>query len=367
MKAALIREAKSRIEIATLELAEPKANEVRVRMRAAGVCHSDWHVVTGDTKHPLPAVLGHEGAGVVEALGPGVVDLAVGDHVALNWAPACGRCFYCAKGSPNLCDAYVSAIWAGTMLDGSPRLSERGAPIYHYCGLACFAEAIVVPTVACVKVPRTVPFEFAALIGCAVTTGVGSVLNTASVEPGSSVVVFGAGGVGLSTVMGARLAQAALVIAVDPIESRREAALDVGAHITLAPGEDTADEVRNLTSGRGADYVFEAVGSPALQEQCLAVARPGGTIVFSGLAPMGTSTNLPGALLVREEKTVRGSYYGSAKPALDFLTYADHCMAGRLPLDRLISKRYALGEINEAFDDMLAGRTRRGVVIFPEA
>lgn len=362
IRAALLRRPGDRLEIATLDLAPPQRGEVRVKVVAAGVCHSDWHLVTGDTKHPLPAVLGHEGAGIVDEVGPDVVGIAVGDHVALSWAPSCGDCFYCGIGRPNLCGTYLEPIWAGTMLDGHPRLSENGEPVYHYCSLACFAEYAVVPAVSCVVVPPSLPFEVAAVIGCAVTTGVGSVLNTAEVREGQSVVVFGVGGVGLSTIMGAKLAGANPIIAVDPLPNRREAALDLGATHAVAAGPSAVEEIRVLTQGRGADFAFEAVGIPAVQEQALAALRPGGTAVFSGLAPMGTATNLPGAILVREEKTVKGSYYGTANPPIDFVRYAALFEEGRLPLDRLISRTYRLEEINEAFEDMLAGKTRRGVV-----
>lgn len=362
IRAALLLRPGDRLEIAELDLAPPRSGEVRVRVVAAGICHSDWHLVTGDTKHPLPVVLGHEGAGVVDEVGPDVEGIAVGDHVALSWAPSCGGCYYCGIGRPNLCGTYLEPIWAGTMLDGEPRFSLDGEPVYHYCALACFAEYTVVPAVSCVVVPPSLPLEIAAVIGCAVTTGVGSVLNTAQVAPGQSVVVFGVGGVGLSTVMGAALAGANPIIAVDPLPARREAALDLGATHALPSGPDVVDAIRDLTHGRGADFAFEAVGIPAVQEQSLAALRPGGTAVFSGLAPMGSATNLPGAILVREEKTVKGSYYGTANPPVDFLRYAAMYEEGRLPLDRLISRRYHLDEVNEAFADMLAGTTRRGIL-----
>jgi len=360
-RAAVLQSPNTPIQIETLDLQPPGEGEVLVKVEAAGVCHSDWHLVTGDTKHPLPAALGHEGAGLITAVGPGVTGMKEGDHVALNWAPSCGTCFYCDRGRPNLCATYVEPIWAGTMLDGTTRLTRNGEPVYHYCGLACFAEYTVVPAVSCVVVPASLPFDVVAVIGCAVTTGVGSVLNTAQVESGSSVAVFGAGGVGLSTIMGARLAGAETILAVDRLESRRLAALDLGATHAF-DAEGAVDAIRSLTQGRGADYVFEAIGNPRVQEICLEAVRPGGTVVFSGLSPMGSSTNLPGSVLVRQEKTVKGSYYGTANPPVDFLRYAEWFLEGRLPLDRMISHRYDLEQINEAFADMLAGVTRRGVV-----
>ncbi len=362
VSAAVLEEVCGPIVVQDLDLQEPQYGEVLVRMLATGVCHSDWHLVTGDTKHPLPVVLGHEGAGIVEALGQGSSGLSVGDLVALNWAPSCGSCFYCSHGRPALCGEYVGPIWNGTMIDGTTRFSRGGSPVYHYSALACFAERVVVPQVCCVKMPAGLAPEVAAVIGCAVTTGVGSVLNTARVGRGSSVAVIGAGGVGLSTVMGAAAAGAATIVACDPLVSRLDAARLVGA--THAFEGDFSAAVKSVTEGRGADYVFECVGRPEVQEAALDLARPGGTIVFSGLAPNGTSTNIPGARLVREEKTVMGSYYGTSNPSIDFPRYAQMFLEGTLPLDRLVSHRYPVEKINEAYADMLSGASVRGVVSF---
>ncbi|MBX3112923.1 MAG: Zn-dependent alcohol dehydrogenase [Fimbriimonadaceae bacterium] len=364
VRAAVLEAVGRAFEVQELDLAEPQAGEVLVRMAATGVCHSDWHLVTGDTRHPTPCVPGHEGAGVVERVGPGVATLSAGDPVALNWAPSCGHCFYCQAGRPSLCEAYTGPIWAGTMLDGTTRFSRRGCPIYHYSALACFAERVVVPWQCCVPMPGAVPLPVAALIGCAVTTGVGAVLNTARVPAGASAAVFGVGGVGLSTVMGLVLAGAATIVAVDRHDSRLDQATAFGATHRLRSGPDTNEALRRLTGGRGPDYVFEAVGSPALQEQALDAVRPGGTVVLSGISPVGSATNLPGAVLVRQEKTVMGSYYGTADAARDFPLYAGHYLAGRLPLDQLVSRTYSLDEINVAYQDMLQGRVARGVVVF---
>lgn len=364
VKAAVLDKIGGPLSVREVDLQAPQSGEVLVKIAACGVCHSDWHLVTGETKHPLPAVLGHEGAGVITQLGEGVETLKVGDHVALNWAPYCGECFYCQRGKVNLCEAYVGPMWAGVMQDGTTRLSENGQPIYHYCGLACLAEYVVVPDVSCVVMPPGLPHEMAAVIGCAVTTGIGSVLNTAKVEAGSSVAIFGCGGVGLSTIMGAVLAGAKTIIAVDVHGSRLEAAKEFGATHTILASPNANDQIRNLTEGRGADYVFEAIGNPNVQELCLDAARPGGEVIFSGLSAMGSSTNLPGAVLVRQEKTVKGSYYGSANPPLDFVEFAHLYRQNKLPLDRLISKRYSLDHVNEAYADMLSGATRRGVIVF---
>lgn len=354
------------ITVETLDLAAPRTGEVLVRIHAAGVCHSDWHLVSGATQHPLPAALGHEGAGEVIAVGSGVTRLSVGDHVSLNWAPACGACFYCLHDSPNLCDAYLDPIWAGVMLDGSPRYALGGQPVYHYCGLGCFSDYVVAPEQSCVRLDPRVPAAVAALIGCAVTTGVGAVLNTAQVRPGSSVAIFGAGGVGMSMVLGAKLAGAARIIVVDSAPNKADQALHLGATHFVPAGDDAIAEIRALTAGRGVDYSFEAVGLPAVQEACLAAARPGGVIVLAGLAPMGSSTNLPGAVLTRQEKTVKGSYYGSAHPQRDFPLYASLYLDGLLDLEGLITRTYRLEEINAAYAEMLAGQVVRSVIVLEE-
>jgi S-(hydroxymethyl)glutathione dehydrogenase / alcohol dehydrogenase len=350
--------------VETLDLAEPRAGEVLVKVKATGVCHSDWHLMTGATKHPLPCVPGHEGAGIVEALGPEVDGLMVGDHVVLNWAPNCGSCFYCSVGRPSLCGTYVEPIWAGTMLDGTTRLSLNRSPVYHYSALACFAEYAVVSAQCCVRLASDVPFEVAALIGCAVTTGVGAVVNTAQIPAGSSVAVYGVGGVGLCAVMGAVVAGASQIVAVDSVASKLETALSFGATDAVLAGPDAVSAIRSLTEGRGADYVIECVGVPSIQEECLSAARPGGVVVLAGIAPMGSGTNFPGAVLTRQEKTVMGCYYGTADPTRDFPLYASWYREGRLPLDRLVTGRYSLGQINEAYADLVAGRNARGVVLF---
>jgi len=364
IQAAVLHRTGAPLEIETLELAPPGPREVTVRMASVGVCRSDWHVMVGDTRHPLPVVLGHEGAGVVTEVGPEVDDLAVGDHVTLNWAPACGTCFYCAIGRPNLCSTYKAAVWEGTMLDGTTRLARNGQNVFHYCGLACFADHVVVGRPSCVRIDPALPLPVAALIGCSVTTGVGAVLNTAGVEPGSSVAVFGAGGVGLSVILGARLAAARQIIAVDPVPRKLELARQCGATHTVTADATCIDKVRELTEDRGADYVFEAVGMPKVQEQCLEATRPGGTVVLAGLAPMGSRTTFPADLITRQEKSILGCYYGTCDPARDFPCIAHFYLDGKLDLDRLITHSYRLSQINEAFAAMHAGETARGLVRF---
>jgi Zn-dependent alcohol dehydrogenase len=250
------------------------------------------------------------------------------------------------------------------MLDGSTRLSKDGQPVYHFSSLASFAERVVVPEQCCVSMNKEIPLDVAALIGCAVTTGVGAVLNTAKVPPGSSVAVFGAGGVGLCVIMGARLAGASPIIAVDTIAEKMAMAQEFGATDAVLADENSPEMIRNMTSGRGADYVFEAVGIPAVQEQSLAAARPGGTVVLAGLSPMGSETNLPGALITRQEKTITGTYYGTANTARDFPLYADLYLKGLLDLGRLVTNAYSLDQVNEAYADMLNGKLARGVIAF---
>jgi S-(hydroxymethyl)glutathione dehydrogenase/alcohol dehydrogenase len=312
----------------------------------------------------MPVVAGHEGAGIVEAVGPGVKTIKPGDHVILNWTPDCGHCFYCLRGKPNLCDTYTAPIWAGTMLDGTTRLSLKSQPVYHWCGLASFATHTVVPEQSCVVARKDVPLTIAALVGCAVATGVGAAMYTANVRPGDSVAVFGVGGVGLCILQGAKLCGAQTIVAIDKSPAKMEIARQFGATHAFLAGPDALASIRKVTEGRGADHAFEAVGVPAVQEAALDAVRPGGNLILAGLSPMGTGTNLSGAVITRQEKTVKGSYYGSVHPRRDFPLLLDLYSSGRLDLDQLISKQYMLGQINEAYADMLSGHIARGVIVF---
>lgn len=364
IQAALLFGAHQPFVVDEVTLEEPRAGEVLVKIAASGVCHSDYHLVSGATNHPMPVVPGHEGAGVVEAVGPGVTRVKVGDHVTLNWAPDCGHCFYCLHGKPNLCETYVEPIWAGTMLDGTTRLRWKDQTVYHFSGLASFAEYAVVPQESCVTIRKDVPLTVAALVGCAVATGVGAVIYTADVKASESVVVFGCGGVGLNILQGAALCGAQTIIAVDTNPTKMEIAKQFGATHTLLAGDDTLSAIRELTNGRGADHAFEAVGIPALQEQAFQAIRPGGTLTLAGLSAMGSGTNLPGAIITRQEKVIKGSYYGTVNANRDFPLLLDLYMAGKLKLDELVSQEYSLSQINEAYDAMLSGTVARGVVVF---
>jgi S-(hydroxymethyl)glutathione dehydrogenase / alcohol dehydrogenase len=363
IKAALLTAPNSPFVIEDLELDPPRAGEVLVGIKAVGVCHSDWHLVSGATKHPMPVVAGHEGAGIVQAIGPDVPDLSVGDHVILNWAPSCGECFYCRHDKSNLCDTYTAPIWAGTMLDGTTRLRRGDQTVYSYCGLAAFAEKTVVIHQCCVKIRKDVPFEIAALVGCAVATGVGAAMYTARVQPGESVAVIGCGGVGLSCIQGASLCGATTIIAIDVNEHKKALAMKLGATHFLVSSDDLVKQVRALTNGRGVDHALEAVGIPRLQELALELVRPGGTATLSGLSSMGSATNLPGAIIVRQEKTIKGSYYGSVNAMRDFPKLLDLYMSGKLKLDELVSRKYPLEKINEAYKEMLSGDGARGVIV----
>ena len=363
MRAAVLREVDQPFVVEDVELAAPGAGEVEVRISAAGVCHSDWNVVSRATTNPLPAVLGHEGAGVVVAVGDGVETVAEGDHVVLSWLPACGRCYYCAQGRHVLCDVAMEDMFRGTLPGGALRLSQNGDPVYHYSYLSAFAESCIVPAGCCVRVRDDAPFEVAALVGCAVMTGYGAAVNRARVEPGSVVAIFGAGGVGLSAVMGARLAGAEAVVAIDPVEFKRQTALELGATHALDPAsDDVVSALRDLTEGRGADAALDTAGVPGIVAQAYASVRRGGTVVAVGLPAEGLTADLPASDLPREEKIVTGSFYGSCNPQVDMPRVLDLYMEGKLPLDRLVTRTYALEQINEAFAAMNSGEVARAVI-----
>ena len=371
-RAAVLWATNQPFQIEDLQLAPPGEDEVLVRMQAAGVCHSDWHVVTGDSKLPLPAVLGHEGAGVVEEVGKRVTHVQPGDQVILNWAPHCGACYWCTHERKCLCPSFTSVRWGGTQMDGTTRLSRRGAGVYQFCAVGCFADHVVTHKSSCVPVhskeagKSVIDPRVAALVGCAVTTGVGAVVRTAHVPRGASVVVLGVGGVGVSAVMGAAVAGAAPIIAVDRSATRCHAAMRLGAtaNIVANDGIDLAPRIRDLTHGRGADYVIEAVGLPAVQEQALTLVRPGGAVVLAGLSAMGSSTNLPGAIITRREIAVLGSYYGTSDPTRDFQIYLDWWRAGLLPLSSMVGTEYRLEAINEAYSELIRAEGGRGVIVW---
>ena len=345
-----------------VELAAPGADEVTVRIEASGVCHSDWNAVTGASATPLPAVLGHEGSGVVEEVGTAVTGISPGDSVVLSWLPACGTCRACLRGRPTLCEVATRQMAAGSLPGGGFRLSHSGGRLHHYSYLSTFAGHAVVNERSCIPLPAGTDTDIAALVGCAVTTGIGAVINRARIEPGCSVAVFGAGGVGLSAIMGARLAGAETIIAVEPSVSRRALALELGATQALDGQDPALAEALLEHSHGGVDYAFEAAGLPALLELAFSVTRPGGMIVAIGVPPDGSAVSLPAPQLVRSEKVITGTFYGSARPALDMPMILRLHAQGRLPLEKLVGRRYRLAEVNEAFADMRAGASARGVL-----
>ncbi|HEY7003952.1 MAG TPA: Zn-dependent alcohol dehydrogenase [Gaiellaceae bacterium] len=363
MRAAILRELNRPMTVEEVELGEPGPGEVEVRLVASGVCHSDWNVITGATANPLPAVLGHEGAGLVGAVGEAVDTVAEGDHVILSWLPACGRCFYCSRGRQVLCDVAMADMFRGTLPGGTLRLSQNGDKLYHYSYLSAFAERCIVPEGCCVPIRTDAPLDVAALVGCAVMTGYGAAVTRGGIGPGETIAIFGAGGVGLSAIMGASLAGAARIVAVDPFPFRRETALELGATHALDPAsEDVTALLRDLTDGRGADAAIDSAGVPGVLAQAYAAVRRGGTVVAVGLPPEGTVAQLPASDLARDEKVITGSFYGSCSPQVDMPVVLDLYMDGRLPLDRLISRAYPLEEINEAFAAMNAGEVARAVI-----
>lgn len=362
MKAAVYYRANQPLTVEELELLEPQRNEVMVRIEAAGVCHSDLHFIDGLLPHPAPAVLGHEGAGVVEKVGEGVTYVQPGDHVILSFIPSCGQCPYCIAGRPNLCTVGNRAAARGALLDGTTRLRKGKQKVFHMTCTACFAERAVVPESSVVKIREEMPLDRAALIGCGVMTGVGAVINTARVQAGSVVAVIGCGGVGLNVVQGASLSGAAKIIAVDVNGFKLELAQQFGAThvINAAEDPDVVGAIRQLSPG-GADYAFEVIGRPETMRQAYDATRRGGMAVVVGLAPAGAEVSIPAGTLL-QEKVLTGSSYGGARPRIDMPMLVDLYMAGKLKLDELISRRYPLDGINDAFQAMRDGEVARSII-----
>lgn len=353
------------LEIEEVELAPPGPGEVLVRIAAAGLCHSDLSILNGDRPRRTPIVLGHEAAGVVEALGEGVTDLAPGDHVILVFVPSCGHCAPCAEGRPALCEPGGAANVAGTLLGGARRLSYRGEPMDHFVGVSAFAEYATVSRRSLHKIDRELPLEIAAMFGCAVVTGVGAVVNTSQVRPGQTVAVVGLGGVGLAALMGALAAGAARVIAVDLAQDKLDFALALGATDSVnASDPDAAKRLRDMTEG-GVDHALEMVGSARALEFAYKVTRRGGTTVTVGLPAAIQTLNTPVWHLVAEERTLKGSYLGSCVPRRDLGRFIALYRQGKLPVDRLLTGRLKLEEINEGFDRLQRGEAIRQIVTMP--
>ena len=352
------------LAIETVTLDPPGPGEVLVRIAAAGLCHSDLSVINGDRPRPLPMALGHEAAGVVERLGAGVDDLAVGDHVVMVFMPSCGHCGPCAEGRPALCEPGAAANGRGELLAGGRRLHADGAPLNHHLGCSAFAERAVVSRRSLVRVDPDLPLAEAALFGCAVLTGVGAVVNTAGVRAGQSVAVVGLGGVGLASVLGALASGASPVIAVDLSEDKLALARTLGPVQTVnAADPDAVDQVRGLTHG-GAEVVFEMAGSIHALDAAVRMTRRGGTTVTAGLPPPDAALAVNVVSLVAEERTLKGSYIGACVPRRDLPRYVALYRQGRLPVDRLLSGTIPLDRINEGFDRLADGQVVRQIVTF---
>lgn len=360
MKAMVCTElGKYSVENVTLD--PPKAGEIRVKMGATGVCHSDLSVVNGVLPLPLPLVLGHEGAGVVDELGPGVTGLEVGDHVVLAFVPCCGSCHACKHNRPVFCSAGVPD---GKALDGTYRVHLGDKDIGTMQFLGCMAEACVAPATAAVKIDKSLPFDKAALVGCGVMTGVGAAINTAQVTPGSTCVVFGCGGVGLSVIQGCQIAGADRIIAVDVLANKLEMAKQFGATDVIDGSDGMAvAKVHELTGG-GADYAFEAVGVPALMEAAYAAVRAGGTAVLVGVGRLTESFSVNALMGPLSGKTIKGSMYGDAHPHADFPRLLGLYQRGKLDLDAMVSSTYSIDDGVQAFTDMEKGVNARGVIVF---
>jgi len=364
IRGAVLEQTGGPITVCELELASPGPEEVLVRLGASGVCHSDYNAVDGTSETRCPAVLGHEGAGVVEVVGDGVRRVTVGDHVALSWTPWCGTCEECERDLPQLCSTVWPAMSTGGLMDGKPRLSRDGEPIFHYSFLSTFAEACVVPERSCVPIAPDIPFDVAALVGCAVSTGAGAVWRTAGVQAGERVAIVGCGGVGLSALMAAVEVGADPVVAVDAAPQKLDVARSFGATDAVewqGSAEATAEAVRDASSG-GVDYAIEATGRPEAMQAAFLSTRTRGAAVLIGIPRPDAMLSLPAITIPRMERRVLGSVYGSTKPERDFPHALDLYRQGRLPLDRLVSHRLPLEEAERGFELMHSGDALRVVL-----
>lgn len=353
------------LRVETLTLDPPGPGELLVRIRAAGLCHSDLSVINGDRPRAVPLALGHEAAGEVVECGPGMEDFQPGDHVVMVFAPSCGQCLPCAEGRPALCEPGAVANGKGTLLSGVHRLHDgKGHEVHHHVGVSAFADYAVLSRGSVVKIDKDLPWEQAALFGCAVLTGVGAVVNTAQLKPGTRAAVIGLGGVGLNSLLGALVGGAERVVAIDLLDSKLDLARQLGATDAFNAGDpDIVEKVKEATGG-GVDYAFEMAGSVPALELAYKITRRGGTTVTAGLANPARAMSLFPVTLVAEERTLKGSYVGSCVPKRDIPRYIDLFRRGRLPVDRLLSERIeGLEGLNEAFDRLADGATVRQILI----
>lgn len=359
MKAAVLRAIPGNLEVEDITVDKPGPHEVLLRTSAAGVCHSDMHFAEGKYFYPTPCVLGHESAGVVEAVGDQVTYVQPGDHVITCLSVFCGHCEACLSGHPSICES----VETQRPVDQAQRLSKDGEPVWQFLNMSSFAEQMLVHEHGVVKINKDMPLDKAALIGCGVTTGLGAVFRTARVEPGETVAVIGCGGIGLNCVQGAAIAGAGRVIAVDRVESKLKMAEQFGAtDLVDASKVDPVNAIQELTGG-GVHHAFEAIGLKQTAEQAFQMLKRGGTATLIGMIPLGTSIELHGADFLYEKK-VQGSNMGSNRFRVDMPRYVDMYLAGKLKLDELVSARIGLGDINEAFETLRSGELARSVIIF---
>lgn len=364
VKAAVLREVGRPLTIEEVDIGEPGPLEVVVRPVAAGLCHSDVRFMEGSYPLKLPAVLGHESAGVVEVVGDMVTHVTPGDHVITFLSVFCGTCAYCVAGQTHNC---TNKEATQRMEDEPPRLSASGEPMHQFLNLSSFAERMLIHENALVKVTKEMPLDRAALLGCGVATGLGAVFNTAGVKPGETVAVIGCGGVGLSAVQGARIAGAGTIIAIDRVEEKLDLATQFGAtHTIKAPPEDAVARVRELCDGLGVHHAFEAIGNTTTAEMAFAMLRPGGTATVIGLIPVGDTVSIQGYMLF-DERRLQGSNMGSNRFRVDVPRYVKMYLEGRLNLDDMVTARMPLEEINEGFDQMRTGKVARNLIVFEES
>ena len=363
-KAAILFEVGQPLDVREVEVAKPQAGEVLVRMAVGGICHSDLHVMTGHLEAPTPSILGHEGAGTVVEVGPGVASVRSGDNVIPLWRLSCGECEYCTSGRPALCALGMKIRSTGRLLDGSSRFSLNGSEIKHFLGVSTFSEYTVIPEKALVTIPEDIPLQQAALLGCGVITGVGAVINAARVKPGSQVAIFGSGGVGLNVVQGAALAGAEKIIAVDLLDNKLEMARQFGAtHTVNASSGDPVEQVRSLTGDKGVDYAFEVIGLPKTVRQAFDSLTKRGVAIVLGVTRFETEVSIPIMPLIFEERVLRGSLYGSSRPRIDIPKLMDLYRAGKLKLAELLTRTYSFDQINEACAALERGEVARTVVL----
>ncbi|MDO5528808.1 MAG: zinc-dependent alcohol dehydrogenase family protein [Paracoccus sp. (in: a-proteobacteria)] len=352
------------LEIVEAELAPPGPGQVLVRMAAAGLCHSDLSVINGDRPRDLPLALGHEASGIVEEVGPGVSRLAKGDHVVMVFVPSCGHCVPCAEGRPALCEPAAIAGASGTLLGGDRKISVGGNVVNHHIGVSAFSTYAVMSENSCIPIDKAIPFDKAALLGCAVLTGVGSVLNAGGLMLGQSCAIVGLGGVGLAGLLGAIAAGAGQIIAVDLSADKRAQAIALGATDAVDPAApDVAQQVRDLTGG-GVDLAVELAGAAPALEFAYQITRRGGTTVTGGLPNPEARITLPPVSITAEERCIKGSYVGSCVPIRDIPRFAAMMEAGRLPIEKLMTHRLRLDQINEGFERLAAGAAIRQVIVF---